>query len=174
MPLLLAALTFAAHKHRDQRRKGVTALPYINHPIDVAHLLASLGGIDDPVVLMAAVLHDTIEDTDTTADELRGHFGEAVTAVVCEVTDDKTLRTEQRKALQIEHAAHLSREARLVKLADKICNVRDIATHPPANWPLQRQQEYFDWAKAVVDQLRGTHAKLEAVFDDACALRPVG
>ena len=169
---LLGALAFAAHKHRDQRRKGSMAPPYINHPIAVAQVLASEGGIDDPVVLMAAILHDTIEDTETTAEELRDAFGEAVTAIVLEVTDDKSLKKEERKALQIAHAAGRSQAARLVKLADKISNLRDIAHDPPGNWPLQRQQEYFDWAKAVVDQLRGTHAGLEAAFDVAHSSKP--
>lgn len=170
---LLEALAFAAHKHRDQRRKGGFAPPYINHPIAVAQVLAGEGGIDETAVLMAAVLHDTIEDTETTADELRAAFGAVVTAIVLEVTDDKTLRKEERKALQIAHAAELSRAARLVKLADKICNLRDITHDPPSNWPLLRQQAYFDWARAVVDQLRGTHAGLEAVFDAAYREKPV-
>ena len=171
---LLAALAFAAHKHRDQRRKGSIAPPYINHPIAVAQVLASEGGVGDTDILMAALLHDTIEDTETTVDELRQHFGEAVTAIVLEVTDDKSLRKEQRKALQIAHAAGLSHAARLVKLADKISNIRDIAHDPPDNWPLQRQQAYFDWAKAVVDQLRDTHPGLEAAFDLAFERRPAG
>ncbi len=174
MQSLLGALAFAAHKHRDQRRKGGLAPPYINHPIAVALVLASEGGIDDTDVLMAAILHDTIEDTETTTEELRQTFGGAVTAIVLEVTDDKTLKKEQRKALQIAHAAGRSHAARLVKIADKISNLRDIAQDPPSNWPLLRQQEYFDWAKAVVDQLRGTHAGLEAAFDLAFALKPMG
>ena len=172
LPRLLDALAFAAHKHRDQRRKGADAVPYVNHPIAVAQVLASEGAITDETALMAAILHDTIEDTETTADELRDRFGEHVMAVVLEVTDDKTLRKEERKALQIEHAAGLSHAARLVKLADKICNVRDMGTQPPTNWPLTRVREYFDWAKAVVDQLRGTHAGLEAAFDEAYRPRP--
>jgi GTP diphosphokinase / guanosine-3',5'-bis(diphosphate) 3'-diphosphatase len=171
---LLAAVAFAAHKHRDQRRKGALAPPYINHPIAVAQVLASEGGIDDTAVLMAAILHDTIEDTETTVEELRAAFGEAVTTIVLEVTDDKTLKKEERKALQIAHAAGRSHAARLVKLADKISNLRDIARDPPSNWPLLRQQEYFDWANAVVDQLRGTHAGLEAAFDVAFSSKPVG
>jgi GTP diphosphokinase / guanosine-3',5'-bis(diphosphate) 3'-diphosphatase len=172
--VFLGALAFAAHKHRDQRRKGTAAQPYINHPIAVALVLAGEGGIGDTEILMAAVLHDTIEDTETTAEELLAAFGERVTAIVLEVTDDKSLRKEQRKALQVEHAAGRSLAARLVKLADKICNVRDIASDPPGNWSLLRQQEYFDWANAVVDRLRGTHAGLETAFDAAFARRPLG
>src|SRR3954464_12991765 len=115
---LLAALHFAADKHRDQRRKDAGASPYINHPIEVAELLARVGGVRDLVVLQAAILHDTIEDTQTTPGELEAHFGARVRKVVEEVTDDTTLLKVDRKRLQIEHAPHLSREAQLVKLAD--------------------------------------------------------
>ncbi len=170
--LVLKALAFAAHKHRDQRRKDEEASPYINHPIALATLLWHEGGITDPVVLAAALLHDTIEDTDATFDELRAEFGEAIADVVLEVTDDKRLSKAERKHLQIEHAAGISREAKLVKLADKICNLRDVVASPPRGWPIERRREYFDWAKQVVDRMRGTHAGLEALFDRAHAARP--
>jgi len=172
LPLIVRALEFAAHKHRDQRRKDAQASPYINHPIALANVLVSEGGVDDPVVLSAALLHDTVEDTETTTAELREAFGEKIAAIVGEVTDDKNLVKAERKRLQIEHAAHISREAKLVKLADKICNVRDVANHPPAKWDLTRRREYFEWAKAVVDQLRGIHPALEKKFDEAYALKP--
>ena len=172
LPLIVRALEFAAHKHRDQRRKDAQASPYINHPIALANVLVSEGGVDDPVVLSAALLHDTVEDTETTTAELREAFGEKIAAIVGEVTDDKNLLKAERKRLQIEHAAHISREAKLVKLADKICNVRDVANHPPAKWDLARRREYFEWAKAVVDQLRGIHPALEKKFDEAYALKP--
>ncbi len=172
MNRLLQAIAFAADKHRNQRRKDAEASPYINHPIALANVLANEGGITDETVLIAAILHDTIEDTETTADELRRHFGEAITAVVLEVSDDKSLPKAERKRLQVEHAAHISREAQLVKLADKICNLRDIVTSPPANWTLERKQAYFDWAKAVVDGLRDVHPKLEQLFDAAAEKRP--
>jgi guanosine-3',5'-bis(diphosphate) 3'-pyrophosphohydrolase len=170
--LLLKALAFAAHKHRDQRRKDAEGSPYINHPIGLANVLASEGGISDIVVLCAAVLHDTIEDTETTQPELQAQFGKEIAAVVVEVTDDKSLPKAERKQLQVEHAAHISEHARLVKLADKICNLRDVVQSPPADWTLERRQEYFDWAKRVIDALRGTHAGLEAVFDDVYGRRP--
>lgn len=170
--LILKALDFAAVKHRDQRRKDAQASPYINHPIALANVLVREGGLSDPVVLAAALLHDTLEDTQTTASELRAAFGDEITRVVEEVTDDKRLLKAERKRLQIEHAATISREARLVKLADKICNVRDMATHPPAKWDLARRREYFEWAKAVVDRMRGVHPGLERRFDEAYALRP--
>src|SRR5262249_13890290 len=146
--------------------------PYIGHPIELARILSVEGGVTDPVVLAAALLHDTIEDTDTTPDELEREFGSAIRAVVEEVTDDKTLPKAERKRLQIEHAAHISSQAKLVKLADKISNVRDVADSPPANWPLSRRLEYLDWARQVVDRLRGVHPALEAVFDAAYAKRP--
>ena len=170
--LLVDALAFAAYKHRLQRRKDPDASPYINHPIGLAHVLCDEAGITNARILAAAVLHDTIEDTETTYEELRERFGKAVAGVVREVSDDKTLAKVERKRLQIEHAEHLSRRARLVKLADKICNVRDVASNPPHDWSLARRREYFDWAKAVVDRIRGTNRKLEAAFDDAYAGRP--
>ena len=172
MNQLIKAIAFAADKHRNQRRKDADASPYINHPIALANVLANEGNVSEEAVLIAAILHDTIEDTETTADELRQHFGDAITTIVLEVTDDKLLEKVERKRLQVEHAPHISREAKLVKLADKICNLRDIATSPPANWPLERKQAYFDWAKAVVDGLRGVHPALEHMFDGAFGRRP--
>lgn len=166
--ILLRAAAFAAHKHRDQRRKGVAATPYINHPIAVANVLANEAGITDPVVLAAALLHDTIEDTETSQSELVAEFGPAIGAVVAEVTDDKGLLKADRKRLQIEHAAHISYEAKLVKMADKICNVRDLVAAPP-DWSIERKREYFEWAGRVVDRMRGAHGKLEALFDLAFA-----
>jgi len=169
---LLAAIVFAAHKHRDQRRKDESASPYINHPIALANFLANEGGIDDERVLIAAILHDTIEDTETTEQELVREFGQEIASIVLEVTDDKSLPKSERKRLQIEHAASLSRRAKLVKLVDKVCNLRDIAETPPADWTLERRQEYFDWAKAVVDGLRGANPSLEHIFDETYKLRP--
>ena len=171
LPSILKALEFAALKHRDQRRKDEVT-PYINHPIALANVLFLEGGVHDPAVLTAALLHDTIEDTDTTAEELRAQFGPRVAGIVLEVTDDKTLDKATRKRMQVEHAPRLSRAAKLVKLADKICNLRDVADRPPAKWDLQRRQEYFEWAKRVIDQLRGAHPGLEAAFDAAYRRKP--
>ena len=168
---ILDALQFAAHKHRDQRRKDPEASPYINHPIALANILWLEGDVHEPLVICAALLHDTVEDTATTEAELAARFGPAVARIVMEVTDDKSLDKAARKRLQVEHAPHISREAKLVKLADKIANLRDVASSPPAGWPLSRQREYFDWAKEVVDGLRGAHPQLERVFDEAYALR---
>jgi guanosine-3',5'-bis(diphosphate) 3'-pyrophosphohydrolase len=172
LALLFRALAFAAHKHRDQRRKDAQASPYINHPIALAEVLAGEGRVTDAEVLAAALLHDTIEDTDTSFEELEREFGERIAGMVMEVTDDKELEKSERKRLQIEHAAGISPGAKLVKLADKICNLRDVADRPPAQWDLRRRQEYFEWAKKVIDQLRGAHPGLEATFDAVYRLKP--
>jgi guanosine-3',5'-bis(diphosphate) 3'-pyrophosphohydrolase len=168
---LIRAIAFAAEKHSKQRRKDADASPYINHPIALADVLANEGGIENPEVLCAAVLHDTLEDTETTAAELEALFGHEVTTIVLEVTDDKSLDKHVRKQRQIEHAPHSSPKARLVKLADKICNLRDIIASPPAEWSAERKQAYFDWAAQVVAGLRGIHPELEAVFDGLLARR---
>ena len=131
----------------------------------MAHVLANEGGIQDLSVLCAAILHDTIEDTETTADELEGLFGSKVTSIVLEVSDDKSLEKHVRKQRQIEHASHISHEAKLVKLADKICNLRDILASPPADWSAERKQTYFDWSAQVVAGMRGAHVGLESIFD---------
>ena len=169
---LIQALAFAAAKHRDQRRKDVCASPYINHPIQLVDVLCNEAGVEDINVLRGAILHDTIEDTETTADELVEHFGQQISDIVLEVSDDANLCKADRKQEQINHAATLSDEAKLVKLADKICNLRDVADNPPAGWGIQRRQEYFDWALAVIDGLRGIHPLLESIFDQAYARRP--
>lgn len=169
---LLDAALFAAERHKDQRRKDKAASPYINHPLTLAKLLSVNGGVSDVEVLMAALLHDTIADTDTTEQELRGRFGERVTGIVLEVTDDKSLPKQARKDLQVERAPHKSVEAALVKIADKTCNLRDIASAPPADWPLERRRAYFDWAKSVVDGLPLVNATLRRHFDEAYAARP--
>ena len=165
------AVAFAADKHRNQRRKDAEASPYINHPIALANVLANEGGVDDVTVLCAAVLHDTIEDTETTPEELQAIFGPKVASVVMEVTDDKSLEKSVRKQRQVEHAPHISTEAKLVKLADKISNLRDILASPPAHWSAERKQAYFEWAARVVAGLRGVHPGLESVFDGLYARR---
>ncbi|MBI1212970.1 MAG: HD domain-containing protein [Alphaproteobacteria bacterium] len=166
------ALAFASRKHSLQRRKDAEASPYINHPIALVSILAVETGVNDRDTLCAALLHDTIEDTDTSAKELADAFGASVAALVEEVTDDKGLPKAERKIRQVEHAAHLSPKARLVKLADKIANLRDVADSPPAEWPLARRQEYFDWAKQVVDRIKDAPPELLALFDSAYGRRP--
>ena len=166
---ILKAVNFAAHKHRGQRRKGAAATPYINHPVAVAELLSEVGGVTDPVVLMGALLHDTIEDTDTRPGELEEHFGAAVRALVEEVTDDKSLPKAERKLKQIEHTLHLSQGAKLIKLGDKISNVLDVTYNPGSDWSVERRLEYLDWAERVIAGCRGTNAALEQRFDEVIA-----
>ena len=166
---LLKAISFAADKHCKLRRKDRDESPYINHPIAVATILAQDADIDDETLLIAAILHDTIEDTETTFDELVNAFGIAVAEIVQEVTDDKNIDKKVRKQLQIEHAPHISDSAKQVKIADKICNIRDVIHSPPHDWSLNRRKEYLEWAGKVVDGCRGVNQRLEKVFDDACA-----
>ena len=172
LKMLLKALAFAAHKHRDQRRKDVESSPYINHPISLASILCNEGHVTDTEVICAALLHDTVEDTDTTAEELEQEFSAAIRHIVMDVTDDKTLGKAERKQRQVDHAADICDQAKLVKLADKISNLRDVAGNPPAGWDVKRRREYFDWAKAVIDRLRGVHGPLEDLFDTEYRNRP--
>ncbi len=171
--LLLKALAFSAHKHRDQRRKDVEASPYINHPIAVANLLCNEGGVEDIAVICAALLHDTLEDTDTTVEELRAEFGDTIARIVEELTDPPNLGSDERKQRQVQRVGTLSRAAQLVKLADKVANLRDIVQRPPHDWPVERRQKYFSWAKPVADQVRGLNPGLDAAFDAAYARGPV-
>jgi len=167
--LILKALRFSSEKHKDQRRKGAEGLPYINHPIDVAETLWTAGGVRDVNVIVAAILHDTVEDTGTTPAELEEQFGAMVRSLVQEVTDDKRLPKPERKRLQVEHAPHLSPGAKQIKLADKISNINDVAYSPPADWPHQRRVDYLAWADSVVSGLRGSNQKLEELFDEVLA-----
>lgn len=163
--LILKALRFSAEKHNDQRRKDAKSSPYINHPIGVAEMLWRIGEVRDETLLVAAILHDAIEDTDTTSQEIKTEFGEEVLELVLEVTDDKSLPKQTRKQLQIEHAPHKSRKAKLLKIADKINNIRDIIESPPADWTLERRREYLLWTEKVVAGLRGVSPKLESQYD---------
>ena len=166
---LLQALHFAATKDRDQRRKGAEASPFINHPIEVAELLARVGGITDLITLQAAILHDTLEDTQTITVEVEAIFGSAVCAVVQEITHTKKSRKSKRKRLEIDHTPHLSVRAKLVKLTDEISNVRSIIETPPAEWSLERRREYFNWSERVVAGCHGSNAALEQAYDDLVA-----
>ena len=162
--LILNAADFAAYKHRNQRRKDEEKTPYINHPIAVARAISEIGNIEDPEVLVAALLHDTLEDTKTTPEELIDNFGERVCNLVQEVTDDKSLPKMDRKQKQIEHAKELSEGAALIKLGDKISNVTDITNTPPANWDNVRREDYFNWAEKVIDNCPKVNEKLENYF----------
>jgi len=167
--LLLKAVHFAAHKHRYQRRKDEEASPYINHPIEVADILARVGDVSDLATLLAGVLHDTVEDTGTTFSELEQLFGRDVRLLVEEVTDDKSLPKDVRKRLQIDHAPSLSFRAKQIKIADKICNVHDVTHNPPPKWSLERRREYLQWAAKVVEGCRGSNSSLEHHFDEELA-----
>ena len=169
---LMHALEFASRKHKDQRRKDVDASPYINHPISLANILCNEAHVTDIDVICGALLHDTVEDTDTTEEELEKEFGKTICNIVMAVSDDPALSRVERKQAQIDHAGHASDEAKLVKLADKVSNLRDVAINSPADWSLERRQEYFDWGKQVIDQVRGVHPLLESLFDDAYSNRP--
>lgn len=169
---LLKALEFSALKHSKQRRKDVDASPYINHPISLANILCNEAHITDIDVICGALLHDTVEDTETTPEELESEFGPVIKDIVMDVTDDKTLEKHERKQAQIDHAAHISDKAKLVKLADKISNLRDVSTNAPPDWSLERRQEYFDWAKKVIDKVRGVNPTLASIFDSVYSERP--
>ena len=178
---VIDAIAFAAHEHRRQRRKDKEKTPYINHPVALVQILAVEAGVDDADILCAAALHDYLEDCcgeegQVSVEEgrqlLHERFGPQVLAYVQAVTDDKSLLKEERKRQQIEHAAHVPHGAKLIKLADKTANLRDLTDFPPADWAAYRRREYFDWAAQVIGQVRGTHPRLEALFDAAHARRP--
>lgn len=177
--LIAKADAFAELKHRGQTRKDAARSPYIDHPRALRAILQDEGGVREPAILAAALLHDVLEDcvgvapedpgfdvTKTALEaEIGAAFGAEVLGLVRELTDDKKLPKDQRKEAQVRHAGHASPGAKLIKLADKIANLRDIRRAPPADWSPQRRQAYFDWAKRVVDQVRGVHAGLEQAFD---------
>ncbi len=165
LDLILEAINFATRKHQGQVRKDRRASPYITHPISVTRVLWQIGGIRDIQILSAAILHDTIEDTNTNEEEIQERFGENVLKVVLEVTDDKSLEKIERKRRQVAHAAELSQAAKLIKLGDKLINCRDILESPPKDWTLERRRDYIQWAADVVFEIRGTNAGLEEAFD---------
>jgi guanosine-3',5'-bis(diphosphate) 3'-pyrophosphohydrolase len=172
--LVFKAFEFAAVRHRAQFRKGVEKVPYINHPIQVANLLVNEAGERDPALIIAAVLHDVIEDTVETLEQkqdliavIKEIFGEEILSIVLEVTDEKSLSKEERKRLQVVHAPFLSVKAKKLKIADKIMNVRDITTNPPDDWSKERVMEYLDWAEVIVMGMKGVSKKLEKIFDES-------
>ena len=167
--LLAKAWRVAAERHVHQRRKGESQEPYVNHLAEVADLVAHATSGRDAQLVAAAVLHDTIEDTDLSREELASQFGEDVAGLVLEVTDDKALPKQNRKRLQVEHAPHISARAKVLKLADKTSNIRALENSPPRDWPLARKREYLAWARSVVDGLRGANPWLEGQFSEAAA-----
>jgi len=163
---LVEAASFAAQRHTGHHRKGQTKEPYINHPLEVANLLANVGGVEDIDVLIAGILHDTVEDVGVKKEDIVERFGSRVAGIVSEVTDDKSRSKEERKRLQVEHAPHLSHEAKLVKLGDKISNIADVTNKPPVDWDLDRRRKYIEWGDSVVAGLRGSNPALERLFDE--------
>jgi (p)ppGpp synthase/HD superfamily hydrolase len=168
-PVLLfaRALDFAARKHVHQRRKGELAEPYVNHLSDVARLLAAATQGEDVTLVIAGLLHDTMEDTETSFDELAKEFGQEVAELVAEVTDDKSLPKPERKRLQIATAPHKSARARMIKLADKTSNLHSLISSPPRDWSGERIRDYIEWASKVVAGCRGVSAYLEQEFETA-------
>ena len=166
MKKLIQALSFATIAHKDQRRKGANGSPFINHPIRVSEILSEVGGVTDKDILIAALLHDVVEDTPTSLETIEQLFGKEVAYLVDKVSDDKSLSKQERKRLQIVHVKDMSDSARLIKIADKIANMQDILLDPP-DWKLERKIKYFEWAKEVIDSgLRGVNPALELMFDD--------
>jgi len=162
---VLDAALFAAERHANQKRKGAAAEPYINHLIEVAQLVSMAIQEPDANLIAAALLHDTIEDTGTTREDLSERFGQDVADLVLEMTDDKSLPKAERKRLQIEHAPSMSVRAQTIKLADKISNLRGILTSPPADWDYERKKQYFEWGKSVVDALSAPNPALKVEFE---------
>lgn len=163
---VLTALLFAAERHRAQRRKGgPDAPPYVNHLIEVAEILARVGGVRDAEILQSAALHDTVEDTDTRAEEIERRFGGRVRRLVEEMTDPPGLPSDEQKRLQEEHAPGLSAGAKQIKIADKISNVRALVHWPPDDWSPQRKWAYADWTERVVAGCRGVNPALERAYD---------
>ena len=163
--MVLRAADMAARIHAQQRRKGAAREPYVNHLLEVAYLVAEATGGADAEAVVAALLHDAIEDQQVPRDLIAREFGERVASLVCEVTDDKTLPKAQRKAKQVETASHKSGAAKIIKLADKSSNVQALGVSPPADWPTERRLAYVTWARDVVNGLRGGSAWLEREFD---------
>lgn len=168
---LIEALYFAADRHKNQTRKGVGKIPYINHPVKVAKILSDAEE-EDLHLIIAALLHDVVEDTANGEKEIKelsntiaDQFGQDVLQIVLEVSDDKSLPVEERKQLQVSHTPNLSDRAKKLKIADKISNVQDIEIDPPENWTKERKVAYLDWAKQVVDGARGLNHKLDQYFD---------
>jgi GTP diphosphokinase / guanosine-3',5'-bis(diphosphate) 3'-diphosphatase len=170
--LVLKAADAAARWHVHQRRKGPAGEPYINHLLEVAMLVAEATGGKDTNLVVTALLHDAIEDCEVPKELIAETFGADVAALVQEVTDDKNLPKAVRKDEQIKTAPKKSSRAKVLKLADKTSNLRAVAASPPANWSVKRRKEYVDWAREVVQGLRGVNQELEDQFDEAAAAAP--
>lgn len=162
---IFSALSFSATKHRHQRRKGFNSIPYINHPIGVADVVVRIAKVDDVPTIQAALLHDIIEDTKVTPEELNNLFGGEVASIVLELTDDTSLSSTRRKEIQVEKAKHLSHKAKLIRIADKICNIDDLVKYPMP-WSRKRKINYVHWSRKVVEECKGINKKLEFLFEE--------
>lgn len=161
---LFEALSFSADKHRLQKRKDATGTPYINHPLGVARNIAfldSLTGKEKSDIINGAILHDTIEDTDTTYEEIQIRFNKEVADIVQEVTNKKELSSEESKKYELERAKTLSLPASLIRISDKIENIKDINNLQPVNWEKWRKINYCEWAKALVDNIKIEHVAVK-------------
>lgn len=163
---ICSGIDFAAEKHRLQTRKNKEKTPYISHPLGVAYNLMEIGDVRESSIIVGALLHDTVEDTQTTFEEIENKFGKQVASLVKEVTDDKSLAQEARKRLQVINAAHKSKGAAQIKLADKLFNLNDLFNNPPADWTQTRIDRYYEWAQSVVDRLPKANDKLQDAIED--------
>ncbi|MCK5823733.1 MAG: HD domain-containing protein [Bacteroidales bacterium] len=164
MQNIFMAYNYAAQKHKGQVRKGNDKAPYINHPISVVHTLTSTGNVVDNATIIAGILHDVIEDTNTNPNEIAELFSWEIANIVLEISDKKNISSDKRKAMQIFNASKLTHKAKLIRIADKICNVRDIIDFPPRLWNIQRRINYLLWTKKVLDEIKGTHIDLENLY----------
>lgn len=165
LQVISTALRFASLKHRDQRRKDVNKSPYINHPIDVMNILIQ-AGVTDTNTIVAALLHDTVEDTQTTFDEIENEFGIQVRKYVEHVTDDKQLDKITRKRLQIEHVKDSENAVKLIKIADKLSNLSDLSVNPPSSWSKAEIEGYAVWSYCVLKHTSGINLSLDTKVDD--------
>ncbi|MCB0587630.1 MAG: bifunctional (p)ppGpp synthetase/guanosine-3',5'-bis(diphosphate) 3'-pyrophosphohydrolase [Phaeodactylibacter sp.] len=165
---VMDAAVYAAMKHQYQRRAGYDKLPYMNHLLKVTEALIRIGGERDEALLLAAVLHDVLEDTDATHEELARHFGREAADIVLELTDDMSIPYMERKWLQVEKARQLSEKARKIRIVDKATNIRDILSYP-LDWPLEKKENYLDNSIQVVSRIRGANPRLDAWFDETAA-----
>ncbi|HEC60508.1 hypothetical protein LCGC14_0950780 [marine sediment metagenome] len=145
---LIEAFLFAAQAHKEQRRKGNGGAPYINHLIEVVSLLSSTAKVDDTDILIAAALHDILEDTPITVTEITKRYGSNVLSYVQAVSDDKALTLIERRAKQLKSMNESSDPIKYIKLADHCSNIASL----PPTWDKQRLKEYIGWSQSVAEK----------------------